>query len=64
MSYVEITYDRVLYETETAVKLLLDDRHVWLPFSTIRDIDGPEELDPDGDTIEVRESIAIEKELC
>ncbi len=61
---VEVTYDEVLHGTYEAVKLLIGDREVWLPFSTIKDVDDDQDLDWDGGTIEVVESMAVEKELC
>jgi len=64
MRYVDIDYDAVVHSTDEAVLLDIGGEKVWLPLSTIRDVDSADELDPEGDAIEIAEWIAIDKGLC
>lgn len=57
MSRVTIDFDEVVHETDEAVKLRIGETVVWLPKAVCRDLD-----EQDG-TVEVYESVAIDKGL-
>jgi len=54
---VTIDFDELVHQTDDAYKLAIDDRFVWLPKSVCQD------LDEDDGTVEIPESMAIEKDL-